>query len=350
MNSYERFMAALSRREPDRLPLAEPVIDLRIADAICPHVHSQADFEELMDFDAVCCGARYKRCRANQDGTYRDEWGVLYKPGPEFQDHPLMGPIASQADLEKYVPPNPDDPDRLGVLPDLVRRFKYKRAIVFNCRAEFMWSAFLVGMENLLLDFLAAPEFAHRLLDKVLEVTIAVATNAVRAGADVIQLGDDYAGTQGPFCSPRVFKEFMQPRLTRMVEAVHEEGAKVIKHSDGNLWPILEMLVESGIDGIHPIEPIAGMDIGEVKCRYGDRVCVLGNVDCSYLLPYGTRAEVEGAVKECIRKASFGGGHIICSSNSIHSSVNPKNYLAMIEAVRKYGSYPLQEGLHHQGE
>jgi uroporphyrinogen decarboxylase len=333
-------MAALSRQEADRVPLAEPVIDGRIAQAICPQVQSQTDFEELMDFDAVYCGAKYKRVCEKQDGSYIDEWGVLYKPGPEIQDHPVKGPIISEADLEKYVPPDPDDPYRLGILPDLVRRFKYKRAIAFNCRAEFIWSAFLMGMDNLLLSFLAAPEFVHRLLNRVLEVNIAVARNAVRAGADVIQLGDDYAGTHGPFVSPRVFKEFMQPRLRKMVEAIHEEGAKVIKHSDGNLWPILEMLVDTGIDGLHPIEPLAGMDIGEVKCRYGDRICVLGNIDCSYLLPHGTTAEVEAAVRECIHKASFGGGHVICSSNSIHSSVKPENYLAMIKAAKKYGRYP----------
>jgi uroporphyrinogen decarboxylase len=174
-------------------------------------------------------------------------------------------------------------------------------------------------------------------------VNIEVARKAVRAGADVIILGDDYAGNQGPFVSPAVFKEFMQPRLERMVDAIHKEGAKVIKHSDGNLWPILDMIVDAGIDGIHPIEPIAGMDIGEVKRQYGDRVCVLGNIDCSYLLSEGTTEEVEAAVKECIRKASYGGGHIIGSSNSIHSSVKPENYLAMIQAVKKYGKYPLQE-------
>ena len=72
---------------------------------------------------------------------------------------------------------------------ELVRKFKHKKAIVFNHRAEFMWSAFLIGMENLLMDFLAAPEFAHRLLDKVLEVNIAVARNAIRAGADVSNSG-----------------------------------------------------------------------------------------------------------------------------------------------------------------
>ena len=342
MNSYERFMVALGRQQPDRVPIVEFVIDPRIVNALCPGASSQTDFEVRMNFDAVCCGAEYKIVSHNRDGSYTDEWGVVYRQGTEIQNHPISGPINSEADLERYVPPDPDASFRLGVLPELVQKFKFNKAIIFRHRAAFMWSVFLNGMEDLLMNFLSAPAFAHRLLDKVLEVNIKIARKAIRAGADIVMLGDDYAGTQGPIFSPTVFKEFILPRLKKMVDAVHEEGGKVIKHSDGNLWPILDMIVEAGIDGIHPIEPIAGMDIGEVKKKFGNRVCVLGNIDCSHLLPNGTEGEVRAAVKECIRKASYGGGHIICSSNSIHSSVSPKNYLTMIQAVKDFGGYPLR--------
>jgi uroporphyrinogen decarboxylase len=126
-----------------------------------------------------------------------------------------------------------------------------------------------------------------------------------------------------------------------MVDAIHEEGGKVVKHSDGNLWPILDMIVDTGIDGLNPMEPVAGMDIGQVKRKYGNRVCLVGNIDCSRLLSEGSVEEVEAAVRECIRKASPGGGHIISSSNSIHSSVKAENYLTMITATRKYGKYPI---------
>jgi uroporphyrinogen decarboxylase len=103
------------------------------------------------------------------------------------------------------------------------------------------------------------------------------------------------------------------------------------------------MIVNTGIDGLNPMEPVAGMDIGEVKQRHGKRVCLIGNIDCSRLLCEGSEEEVEAAVKECIRRASPGGGHIICSSNSIHSSVKPQNYAAMIAAAKKYGKYPMDK-------
>ena len=211
-----------------------------------------------------------------------------------------------------------------------------------------MHSAFVRGFNDLLADFLTAPEFAHRLMDKVLEVNIQVARNALRAGADIIVLGDNYAGNTGPLFSRAVFEEFVLPRLKRMVDAIHEEGGKAVKHSDGNIWPLLDLIVDTGIDGINPIEPAAGMDIGEVKQKYGHRVCLIGNIDCSRLLSEGSVEEVEEAVRACLRKASTGGGHILASSNSIHSSVKPANYLAMIEATKKYGKYPIWARAQHE--
>ncbi len=78
-----------------------------------------------------------------------------------------------------------------------------------------MWSAYLAGMDNLLVNFLLEPEFTHKLMDKVLDVNIEIARNALRSGADIIVLGDDYASNNGPLFSPTVFKEFILPRLKK---------------------------------------------------------------------------------------------------------------------------------------
>jgi len=341
VNSYQRVMTAMERREPDRVPIVEWAISRKVIKAMCPAAKDQTDIEAMLDLDGVSTVAQYDKVFENADGSYVDEWGVTYRPTPEEIDHPIRGPIRTIDDLKKYVPPDPDAPQRLGKLPELVARFKGTKAIFFRHRAAFMWSVFLNGFENLLTNFLVEPEFAHRLMDTVLEVTLRIARNAVRAGADVIVIADDYAGNDSPFFSPAVFKEFVLPRLKRMVDAVHEEGARVVKHSDGNLWPILDMIVDTGVDGLNPMEPIAGMDIGKIKVRYGKRLCLIGNIDCAYILSEASTSEVEAAVKVCILKASAGGGHIISSSNAIHSSVKPENYRTMIEATKEYGRYPL---------
>jgi len=337
VNSYERVMTALAVQHPDRVPIVEFAISPSVVRRACPGVETQYDFEERMDLDAVCCSARFEKIRQNADGTYTDEWGVVYGPGTEVIDHPIQGPIRTKDDLVRYAPPDPEAPHRLGNLAELVGRFKGKKAIIFHQRAAFMWSAYLNGIDHLLVNFLAEPDLAHELMDMVLSVMLRIARRAIRAGADIIVLGDDYAGTRGPMFSPAVFRTFVLPRLKKMVDTIHEEGGKVVKHSDGSLWLLLDDMVGAGIDGLNPIEQVAGMDLGEVKRKYGSRLCLIGNVDCGHLLSHGTTDEVEAAVRECIRQGAPGGGYMLSSSNSIHSGVKPENYLAMIAAGRKYG-------------
>lgn len=342
MNSRERVLVALRREQPDRVPIVEFVIDPKVAKAAVPESSDVADCMDRLNMDAVSCGVQFVKVEDRPDGTWIDEWGVAYLDGPEVVAHPIRGPIATMDDLRRYHPPNPDAPGRLGDLPDLVRRYKGRRAIIFHQRAAFMWAAYLNGMDHLLANFLLKPEFVAALLDMVLEVNLAIARRAVRAGVDVICLGDDYAHNGGPMMSPDVFREFILPRLTRMVEVIHEEGAVVIKHSDGNLYPLLEDIVSCGADGLNPIEPVAGMDLTVTKNLVGDRMALVGNVDCGHLLSHGTPDEVRAAVRQCIHDAALGGGYLLSSSNSIHSSVKPENLRVMVEAALEFGGYPLE--------
>jgi len=245
--------------------------------------------------------------------------------------------VATLADARAYTPPDPAAPHRLEKLRDIVRRYKGKRAICFHHRAAFMWSAYLTGIDNLLAAFLAEPDFAEYLMDKVLEANMEVVRRAIREGAEVIVLGDDYAHNHGPMMSPDVFRRFLLPRLQRMVDLILDEGAFCIKHSDGNIYPLLDMIVSTGCHGLNPIEPVAGMDLKTVKSLVGDRVCLVGNIDCGHPLSHGTPEEVAEAVRQAIADAADGGGFILSSSNSIHSTVAPENYMALVEAGRRYG-------------
>jgi uroporphyrinogen decarboxylase len=204
-----------------------------------------------------------------------------------------------------------------------------------------MTPALLSGLQRFLLMLVDEPELVRKVVDRVVEVHIVLARRAVRAGADMVTLGDDYAYSTGPMMSPRSFREFFLPSMKRVVRAVHDEGALCVKHSDGNIWKLIDFFVEAGFDGINPLEPIAGMDLGEVKRRYGEQVCLLGNVDCGYMLSQAPIEEVFADVKRCLRDGAPGGGFVLMSSNSLHSSVRPENYRAMVEAAHRYGGYPL---------
>jgi uroporphyrinogen decarboxylase len=339
MNSRERVVVALNRKAPDRVPVLEFVIDEKVARAAVPGCRDAADCMDRLGMDGVGCGARFPAMRENSDGSYVDEWGVTYRPGPEVVAHPIRGPVASLADARAYTPPDPEAPHRLGQLPELVARYRGKRAICFHHRAAFMWSAYLMGIDTILLNFLAEPDTVETTMDKVLECNMAVVRRAIRAGAEVIILGDDYASNLGPLMSPASFEHFILPRLARMIDMIHEEGALCIKHTDGNIYSLLEMIVSAGPDGLNPIEPVAGMELKRTKELVGDRLCLVGNIDCAHLLPHGNEAEVADAVRQAIDDAAVGGGFIVSSSNSIHSSCNPYNLVAMVEAVRRYGAY-----------
>jgi uroporphyrinogen decarboxylase len=194
-----------------------------------------------------------------------------------------------------------------------------------------------MGMENLLMAFVTEPELVNGLVDLSVEINIEMAKEVAKCGADFVFTGDDYAAAERPLISPDMFREFLLPGLK-----FKEAGLLVIKHTDGNILPILDMILESGIDCLDPIDPIAGLDIGEFKKKYGDRIALKGNVDCAHTLTFGTEKEVVNETREVIRKAGQGGGLILSSSNSIHSSVKPGNYLAMWNAIRMYGRYPLE--------
>ena len=338
MTSVERVRTALQGGTPDRVPIVEFVIDGKVWRAAMPDAVDCADFMDRAGYDCVGCGATFNRIEERDDGTYIDEWGVRYLPGPEAVAHPLEGPIATMDDARAWTPPAPDAPHRLATLRDYVLRYSGKRAICFHHRAAFMWSAYLTGLDNLLMNLLADPALAEYVMDKVLEVNIQIVRNAVRAGAEVIILGDDYAHNQGPMMSPTMFKELIAPRLKKMVDAIHEEGALCIKHSDGNIYPILDTIVATGPDGLNPIEPVAGMTLTETRQRAGARLCLVGNIDCGQLLCSGTPDEVRDAVRQAIIDGTAGGPFMLSSSNSIHSSCSAENVLAMVDAAREFGA------------
>ena len=135
------------------------------------------------------------------------------------------------------------------------------------------------------------------------------------------------------------------PHFRRLVSAIHDCGLYHWKHSDGNMYPLLDSIVDAGSDGIDPIDPMGGMELSVVKQRYGSRTAIKGNVDQTELLMYGPPEAVVESVKKCIADAGVGGGYVCSSSNSIHSGVDPDLYKVMLDAIAHYGRYPLDMDL-----
>ncbi len=144
-------------------------------------------------------------------------------------------------------------------------------------------------------------------------------------------------GRPSSLLSPAHYRQFILPFLQEQSRIFHALGVFVVNGSDGYLWPIADdFLGTSGVDGYIEIDKAAGMDIGELKARFGDRICFIGNVDCRYTLCSGTVDDVRRETMECIRKGWGNGGHILMSSNALHRDVKPRNYLAMVSAYRDF--------------
>ena len=347
LTNVERIFKALDRQEPDMVPTLELGIDPKVRNAILPGAPYD-DFVEYMDLDAGVYVEYYHELEQKRyeildeaKGIIRDKWGIVKQFTAEVSPVPIQAPIKSEKDLDNYVPPDPDLPWKYEKLEAAVKRFKGQRAIISATLDVFHIVNELRGMANHFMDVIRNPNLIERLNEIVLDYNLRYIRNCIEVGADVIWITGDYATTIGPMMSPKHIERFAIGPLKAQVEECKRHGIRSMKHSDGNIWSLFDMIVATGVNGIHPIDPESGMDIGEVKAKYGDKVCLVGNIDCGFLLCGGTVEEVRQAVKECIRKAGVGGGFICTSSNTIISGTKPENYVAMVKAIKEYGRYPL---------
>jgi hypothetical protein len=208
--------------------------------------------------------------------------------------------------------------------------------------ADIAFPTFVPYLPLFLLAMVDEPRLVERYMAATTEGMMTILRAQLELGVDGILGAEDWCFGRGPLVSPEMFRRFMAPHLRRIVEECHAHGVPYLKHLDGNTRVLLDILVdEVGIDGLHSIEPPAGMDIAWVKKTYGDRITLLGNIDCAHLLTFGTPEAVVEAVKEILRVASPGGGHVFASSNSIHSGVSPETFQTMVRAVRELGTYPI---------
>jgi uroporphyrinogen decarboxylase len=338
MNSIERVMCALQRKVPDRVPHFEWMVDRNVREVLCPEAKDRLEFYDLMDWDAVIADTVYKKEKVGE-GRWRSEWGYVIQDTAEEHGIEVESPIKTMADFECYTPPDPHAPGRFAAIEDAIVRYGERRAVIVHLNDVFTLPRYLMGMQDLLRAIVAQPELVKALVDLSVTVNLELAKEVAARGVKIVYTGDDYAYNKGPMMSPEHFRELFYPGLKRVVQGFKELGLFVIKHTDGNIWSIIDMIIDSGIDCLDPIDPLAGMDLGEVKAKYGNRVALKGNVDCAQLLTFGTPDEVIEATKRALKKGMPGGGFILSSSNSIHSSVKPENYAAMLRTVKEFGVY-----------
>ena len=388
MNSKERMKTTFSHREPDRVPVGEIEIDEPAASRILGR-------EAWVGY-----GGHHRGKRANEMARQgrmdeyftreaEDKVALVKKLGLDFlpilpHGKNITAPDVIGENVWRYGNPDGEDWSVWQYQPESDMYSEIDSALVhtgldgFERLVERMESTepdvsgldftqvdwvvnqigkdvFLVGNVDVYFGMhmaavsvlFEAVALRPDLMDRYLDCQIAFAVKFVEAqaghGIDAVIGGEDWAGKTGPLISPKHFRRFILPRMQKLVQKCHDLGLLYIKHTDGNITRIeQELLVDSGIDAYQAIEPVAGMDITYLKKRYGSHLTLMGNVDCGQLLGEGTPDEVVAETRRLIREVAPGGGYVLTSSNSIHRGVKVENYLAMLEAARTYGNYPIE--------
>lgn len=281
------------------------------------------------------------------DGSFRDEWGVVWASAGEGHYAPVGNPLhdADLDDLARFPWPDPLNPGRVRGLRDQGRRLHEETdyAIVLSLPVGFVHqSQYLRGYQEFLMDLILNPVFIETLMDKTLEFWMALASavlDEVGPYVDVIQFGDDVAFQDRPMVDPRRYRRMIKPRQKQMVDLLkRKSSAKVLYHCCGAVSTLIPDFIDIGVDALNPVQvSAAGMDTARLKAEFGDHIAFWGAIDTSRILPCGSVADVRDEVKRRIQDLGPGGGYVVASVHNIQDDVPPENILALADAAYEYG-------------
>lgn len=355
MTSRERFLIALAGGEPDRIPVMEHLFSRKIMGEVLGYKTelydgaAQVELATRLGIDAIWtpingfCGIEEMPHRENE--IYKDEWGVTYQKNGWPIIAQIDTPIKSREDWNNYRMPPVNPSDRFKILRSVKSANRAELAVVLGILGPFtMASWYLMDFSTLAIMMYTDPELVHSINEAVLEWTLSVVTTAIteEGGVDCVEISDDWGSTTALLLSPDDFKTFFLPYFKRLVAGIKSMGVPVIMHNDGRLWEILDDIVATGIDALHPIERAAGMDLKRVKERYRGTITPIGNINNKETMASANSDDVRREVMQCIREAGPGGGYIISSDHSIHDLIPLENVHCLVNTVREYGSYPIQ--------
>ena len=198
-----------------------------------------------------------------------------------------------------------------------------------------------MGLERFVVAVRKEREFIRRVIRFYEDLYCLMLEAEADAGLPAAVYTDDLSYRTGPMLNPRLLEELFGDSYRRITETAHTLGMKIIIHACGNTYELLEWFADCGFDGVHPIEPTAGMELARAKAMVGKRMCIIGNIDVSHILVDGTREEVFEAVRRAISDAGQGGGYILGPDHS-HPGISVERLRWMVEAAREYGRYPLR--------
>ena len=364
MDARERVALALDHKEPDRVPIdcwTTNVIDQKLM----KH-YGFSDREQLLQhFDVdfrYISGPKYigPEPKVRDDGSVEDHWGVprvlveveaedgTKSSYREVRDFPMQK-MQSLDEVRDYPSwPDPDWFDYDCVRQQVAEARATDKVVVFmgdrmNRCAQLKPAMYLRGIDQIFYDVAVSPEIAEYLFQRISEFYLEYARRTFEAadgGIDIFMTGDDFGTQKGPFMSPDMWHQFLQPGFKAYCDLGHQYGMKVAHHTCGSIKPIIPDLIDSGLDILNPLQPdVLDMDHAELKSKFGDRLCFHGSISIQKTLPFGTPDDVRNEVQRRFETLAPSGGFIFCSAHNIQADTPIENIEALFEAYHTLARY-----------
>lgn len=352
LTSHERFLKVYRHEEPDRIPMTDSfwgaTLERWRREGLPAGVAPQTFFGfDLTAGISVDNSPRYEQQTVEETDAYRiytTQWGVTQRTWkhqasvPEFLEFTVV-------DRDSWD----DCKARMTVTEDRIN-WAVLEANYERWRAQGAWligggwfgfdvlHSWFVGTERVLEALLDDPAWVKDMIDTMCDLNLDLLAMAWDRGYtfDCLRWPDDLAYVKGPFFSPKIYREVVQPAHRRACDFAHDRGAYAMLHTDGNIWPLLPDIVDAGVDALNPLEQKAGMDVARLKAEYGDRLVFEGGIDARAM---SQPEAIEAEVRETLTVAKESGGYCYHSDHSVPSDVSFGDYCKVIALVKHYGRY-----------
>jgi uroporphyrinogen decarboxylase len=374
----ERVLMALNHEQPDRTPMdlggRQTTLSVMAYENLKKHLnlshlptqvmaHSwQTSFIDEAVLDMFDIDTRHVRPNSKvnddigkalaiegSDNTFVDEWGVKRQVVGDYAnliEHPLQ--TANLEDLESFPwPDSADNYDFKGLrepAQKLYEEGEYALVGSFGSPGNLFEQAWYIrGLAEFMKDLIKNKDFARELIRQILEVrkrNAELYLNEVGEFIDVVQLGDDLASQANLLISPKIYQEIIKPYHLELCEFVKKRTrAKIYFHCCGSISPLLDELIEIGVEILNPVQVSAdNMDTQDLKKRYGKKLSFWGAIDTFDVLPNGRVSDVQTEVNKRIHDLGTGGGYVMAPVHNVCCDVPPENIVAMYEAGPKYSA------------
>lgn len=382
LNSRERVLAALNHEQPDRVPIDlggfQTGIHLQAYASLLEHLGLEEEPAVLdpvqqlarpsetvlkrfhVDIRYVIANAPREfdtTIRLNQrEGRLwhdlKDEFGVVWsmpddqKLYMDISHHPLGA--ASIHEIENYPFPRGNDPTRFAGLREKAIKLRNETQCAISsgiCGVTYEICWYMRGLERWFVDMVENPALCEALLDRTSGFWVDWLTGflgEVGDVLDVVMIGDDLAGQDGPLFSPAFYRSVVKPRQRRVIDVIRRlTKAKIWYHTCGSCLHLIPDLLDNGVDVLNPVQISAkNMNPEDLKRRFGDRLVFWGGgIDAQHILPFATPEEVRRQVEINLRSFKPGGGYVFCNCHNIQKGVPPANIVALYDAAYEFGFY-----------